>query len=101
MHNKERGSDVKERRTPSKEETYVMKPFLMNNENLRLTETIEKKGLGKRVDKLLSLMNYTISSAEKAIKFVNTANFEAEFAVKLFKSDRDALQMEIELFIKT
>lgn len=40
-----------------------MKPFLMNNENLRLAETIEKKSIGKRVDKLLSLMNYTVSSA--------------------------------------
>lgn len=29
---------------------------------------------------------------------MNTANFEAEFAVKLFKSDRDALMLEIESF---
>lgn len=71
-----------------------MKPFILNNEN----RAEPRRSLGKRLDKLLSLVNYTVSSAEKAIKFVNTANFEAEFAVKLFKSDRDALMLEIESF---
>jgi hypothetical protein len=76
-----------------------MKPFLLRDENA-MGETIEKKSVGKRIEKLFSLVNYTISSAEKAIKFVNTANFEAEFAVKLFKSDRDSLLLEIETFMK-
>lgn len=43
----------------------------------------------------MSLINYAMSSAEKAIKFVNMANFEAEFAVKLFKSDKENLMNEI------
>ena len=53
-----------------------MRPFLLNNENAGL-ESIEKRSIGKRLEKLFSLVNYTISSSEKAIKFVNTANFEA------------------------
>lgn len=76
-----------------------MKPFLLNNENAGL-ESAERKSVGKRLEKLFSLVNYTVSSAEKAIKFVNTANFEAEFAVKLFKSDRDSLLLEMETFAR-
>ena len=93
---REKNSDKREshsRKTPSKDEQ-IMRPFVLNNENA-VMDQIEKKQVGKRLDKLFSLVNYTISSAEKAIKFVNTANFEAEFAVKLFKSDRDSLLLEI------
>jgi hypothetical protein len=47
-----------------------------------------KKLNSKKFDKLFSLVNYVINSAERAIKYINLTNFEAEFAVKLFKSDR-------------
>jgi hypothetical protein len=39
-----------------------MKPFLLNNENVGL-EPPDKKPISKRLEKLFSLVNYTISSA--------------------------------------
>ena len=47
----------------------------------------DKKFHNKKMDKLIGLINYVLSSAEKMIKHININNFEAEFAVKLFKSD--------------
>lgn len=69
---------------------------LFNNENLlnvAASEQIKgnqepKKLNHRKLDKLISLINYALSSAEKTVRYINTANFEAEFAVKLFKSDR-------------
>lgn len=43
-------------------------------------------------------MNYVISSAEKALKYVNMSNIEAEFAVKLFKSDKENLLSDLQHF---
>lgn len=44
----------------------------------------------------MSLISYTITSADKALKYVNlTANFEAEFAFKLYTSDRENLMNEL------
>lgn len=40
----------------------------------------------------MSLVAYAITSADKALKYVNlSVNFEAEFAVKLYASDRENL----------
>ena len=51
-----------------------------------------KKQQNKKFDKVVSLINYTITSADKALKHVNlAANFEAEFAYKLYLSDRENL----------
>ena len=36
-----------------------------------------------------------MSSSDKAIKYIGSANFEAEFAVKLFKSDKENLINEL------
>ena len=36
-----------------------------------------------------------LSSSDKAIKYIGAANFEAEFAVKLFKSDKENLVNEL------
>ena len=47
-----------------------------------------KKINNRKIDKLFSLINYALSSADKAMKYINYANFEGEFAVKLFKSDK-------------
>ena len=75
---------------------------LFNNENLLNVATSEqlkhpepKKLNHRKLDKLISLINYALSSADKTIRYINTANFEAEFAVKLFKSDRENLLNEI------
>ena len=55
-----------------------------------------KKHQNKKLDKLISLINYTITSADKALKYVNlSANFEAEFAYKLYISDRENLMNEL------
>lgn len=51
------------------------------------------------MDKLVSLVNYSLSSAEKVIKYVTITNFEAEFAIKLFRSDRDTLLSELDTFV--
>ena len=40
-----------------------------------------------------------ISSAEKAIKYVNLENFEAEFAYKLFKSDKENVLNEMNIIM--
>lgn len=51
-----------------------------------------KKHQNKRFDKIVSLVNYTITSADKALKYVSlSSNFEAEFAYKLYLSDRENL----------
>jgi hypothetical protein len=55
-----------------------------------------KKHQNKRFDKIVSLVNYTITSADKALKYVSlSANFEAEFAYKLYLSDRENLMNEL------
>lgn len=56
---------------------------LFNNENLsnlhsnvmesKLAE--HKKFNNRKLDKLFSLVNYAISSADKAMKYINYANF--------------------------
>lgn len=51
-------------------------------------QTHKNKLHNKRLEKLVSLINYTVSSAEKALKYVSVNNIEAEFAVKLFRSDK-------------
>ena len=58
-----------------------------------------KKQQNKKFDKIVSLINYTITSADKALKHVNLAsNFEAEFAFKLYLSDRENLMNELNGF---
>jgi len=55
-----------------------------------------KKHQNKKFDKVISLINYTITSADKALKYVNlSSNFEAEFAYKLYLSDRENLMNEL------
>src|SRR5256885_1153224 len=54
-----------------------------------------KKYNNRKLDKIISLINYVISSSEKAIKYINSNNFEAEFAIKLYKSDKDNLLNEL------
>ena len=56
-----------------------------SNANIQL---IARKSNPKKVEKLLSLVNYTIKSADKLVKYINLSNFEAEFAVKLYSSDK-------------
>lgn len=51
------------------------------------------------MDKLISLINYVLSSAEKVVKHVSITNFEAEFAVKLFRSDKETLLSELDGFV--
>jgi len=59
-----------------------------------------KKHHNKKFDKLISLISYTITSADKALKYVNlTANFEAEFAYKLYTSDRENLMNELNAMV--
>lgn len=56
---------------------------LFNNENLthihsHLTDTKisePKKFNNRKMDKLFSLINYALSSADKAMKYINFANF--------------------------
>lgn len=50
-----------------------------------------RRPMARKLDKLFTLINYALSSSEKALRYINLANFEAEFAVKLFKSDKDNL----------
>lgn len=54
-----------------------------------------KKHNNRKLDKLVSLINYVISSSEKALRYVNTNNFEVEFALKLYKSDKENLLNEL------
>ena len=58
-----------------------------------------KVSMNKRLERLGSLIGYAISSAEKAIKYVNLDNFEAEFAVKLFRSDKENVLNEMEILM--
>lgn len=80
------------------------KHSLFNNENLK---RIDKGYLlggcrerhrfhNKKLDKLASLVSYALSSAEKALKYVSVSSIEAEFAVKLFRSDRENLLAELQ-----
>lgn len=50
-----------------------------------------KKHNNRRFDKLVSLIQYMVSSSEKAIKYISSTNFEAEFALKLYRSDKENL----------
>lgn len=52
------------------------------------SEVRAKKYNNRRLDKLLSLVQYLLSSSEKAMRFISPSNFEAEFALKLYRSDR-------------
>lgn len=64
---------------------------LFSNEQLNPTEGNDfklKKHNNRRFDKLVSLIQYMVSSSEKAIKYISSTNFEAEFALKLYKSDK-------------
>lgn len=36
-----------------------------------------------------------MSSSEKALRFISPSNFEAEFALKLYRSDRENLLNEL------
>ena len=36
-----------------------------------------------------------LSSSDKAVRYISASNFEAEFAVKLFRSDRENLVSEL------
>ncbi len=40
-------------------------------------------------------MQYLLSSSEKALRFISPSNFEAEFALKLYRSDRENLLNEL------
>lgn len=94
-------------RTPSKEHSPVHPPsskHIFNNENLKRLDQKYTAADGKdrhrfgnkKLDKLVSLVNYALSSAEKALKYVSISNIEAEFAVKLFRSDRENLMAELQ-----
>ena len=52
------------------------------------TEFKAKKYNNRRLDKLVSLVQYMVSSSEKALRYISSTNFEAEFALKLYRSDR-------------
>jgi hypothetical protein len=39
-----------------------------------------------------------VSSSEKAIKYISSTNFEAEFALKLYRSDKENLMNEVKNF---
>jgi hypothetical protein len=69
---------------------------LFNNDQLTSLESQHsdfklKKYNNRRFDKLVSLIQYMVGSSEKAIKYISSNNFEAEFAVKLYRSDRENL----------
>jgi len=80
------------------------KHSLFNNENLKRADhkyiggdlRERQRFHNKKLDKLASLVNYALSSAEKALKYVSVSNIEAEFAVKLFRSDRENLLLELQ-----
>lgn len=58
---------------------------LFNNENLLNVASSENSRSGmepkklnhRKLDKLISLINYALSSAEKTMRYINTSNFEA------------------------
>ena len=54
-----------------------------------------KKTTNRRFDKLVSLIQYMVSSSEKAMKYISSTNFEAEFALKLYRSDKENLINEL------
>jgi hypothetical protein len=54
-----------------------------------------KKWQSRKWEKIVSLINYMLSSSEKAVRYISSANFEADFAVKLFKSDKENLINEL------
>jgi hypothetical protein len=71
---------------------------LFNNEQLNTIEAGEfkcRKYNNRRLDKLVSLIQYMVSSSEKALKYISSTNFEAEFALKLYRSDKDNLLNEL------
>lgn len=64
---------------------------IFNNEHMNVFESTEfkaKKYNNRRLDKLVSLIQYMVSSSEKALRYISSTNFEAEFALKLYRSDR-------------
>lgn len=48
------------------------------------------------MDKVVNLINYVLSSADKVMNHVNISSFEAEFSVKLFLSDKETLLAELD-----
>lgn len=67
---------------------------LFSNEQLNPSESQDlkfKKHNNRKFDKLVSLIQYMVSSSEKAIKYISSTNFEAEFALKLYRSDKENL----------
>lgn len=67
---------------------------LFNNEQLNTMDANDlklKKYNNRRLDKLVSLIQYMVSSSEKVIKYISSTNFEAEFALKLYRSDKENL----------
>lgn len=40
---------------------------------------------------MVSLVGYTLTSADKAFKYIDISNFEAEFAYKLYLNDKENL----------
>ena len=56
---------------------------LLNNENnanghsqfLTTNKSELKKNNHRKIDKLFSLINYALSSADKSLKYINVANF--------------------------
>jgi len=47
-----------------------------------------KKYNNRRLDKLVSLIQYMVSSSDKVIKYISSTNFELEFALKLYMSNK-------------
>ena len=60
-----------------------------------MNSTKSRKTNSKKLDKIVSLINYALSSAEKIVKYMNANSFEGEFAVKLFRSDKENLLNEL------
>lgn len=74
---------------------------MFSNEQLNSGDSQEfkfKKHNNRKFDKLISLVQYMVSSSEKAIKYISSTNFEAEFALKLYRSDKENLMNEIKNF---
>lgn len=60
-----------------------------------------KKHQNKQFDKLVSLITYTITSSDKAMRYLNlSVNFEAEFAYKLYLSDRENLLNDLNSLVR-
>lgn len=74
---------------------------LFNNEQLNAVESHDlklKKCNNRKFDKLVSLIQYMVSSSEKVIKYISSTNFQAEFALKLYKSDKENLLNQVKNF---